>query len=65
MPGHNEHWELLTQPVYYVEGAGPNRSVQEESGRDQEDLQEEYRPEAQHSQGAEFGKSYAYIGTLN
>ena len=25
-----------------VEGAGPNRYVQEESGRDQEDLQEEY-----------------------
>ena len=51
--------------MFYVEGAGPNRSVQEESGRDQKDLQEEYRPEAQHSQGAEFGKSYAYIGTLN
>ena len=28
--------------VMYVKGAGPNRPVQEESGRDKEDLQEEY-----------------------
>ena len=38
-------------------GSGPNRSVQEESGCDKEDLQKDYRLEAKYSQGAEFGMS--------